>query len=91
MTQPELITFDKLSLGLAPLIVDGLYKAIVEINRRGMTVLLIEQNVCLNIEIADRGYIIERGRIVISGVSETFKWDEHVRGSISAFDWNTTL
>lgn len=79
MALPELIIFDELSLGLAPLIIDSLYKAIIRINRRGTTILLVEQNVHRSLEVADRAYIIERGRIVLSGTSESLKQDEHVK------------
>jgi branched-chain amino acid transport system ATP-binding protein len=79
MGLPQLIIFDELSLGLAPLIIDALFKAIVEINRQGTTVLLVEQNVRLSLEIADRAYIIERGRIVLSGTADALKREEHVK------------
>jgi branched-chain amino acid transport system ATP-binding protein len=79
MALPELIIFDELSLGLAPLVIESLYKAIIKINRRGTTILLVEQNVHRSLEVADRAYIIERGRIVLSGTSESLKQDEHVK------------
>jgi len=79
MTLPELIIFDEVSLGLAPIVIDSLYKAIIKINRQGTTILLVEQNVHLSLEIAGRAYIIERGRIVLSGASESLKQDEHVK------------
>jgi len=79
MALPELIIFDELSLGLAPLVIDSLYRAIIRINRRGTTILLVEQNVHRSLEVADRAYIIERGRIVLSGTSESLKQDQHVK------------
>jgi len=79
MALPELIIFDELSLGLAPLVIDSLYKAIREINRQGITVLLVEQNVHRSLEVADRAYIIERGRIVLSGTAGSLGRDEHVK------------
>ena len=79
MALPELIIFDELSLGLAPLVIESLYKTILEINRKGITVLLVEQNVHRSLEVADRAYIIERGRIVLSGTSKALKQDEHVK------------
>ena len=79
MALPELIIFDELSLGLAPLVIDSLYKAIIEIKRRGTTILLVEQNVHRSLEVADRVYIIERGRIVLSGTSESLKQDQHIK------------
>jgi len=79
MALPELIIFDELSLGLAPLVIESLHKTILEINRKGITVLLVEQNVHRSLEVADRAYIIERGRIVLSGTSKALKQDEHVK------------
>lgn len=79
MARPELIIFDELSLGLAPMIIDALYEAIIKINIQGVTVLLVEQNVHRSLEVANRAYIIERGRIVLSGKSEVLREDKHVR------------
>lgn len=79
MARPELIIFDELSLGLAPIIIDALYEAIIKINRQGMTVLLVEQNVHRSLQVAHRAYIIERGRITLSGTAAELARDEHVR------------
>ncbi len=79
MGLPELIMFDEISLGLAPLIIDNLYKAMVNINRQGTTVLLVEQNVHRSLAFADRAYIIERGRIALSGTSWDLSQDESVK------------
>jgi len=79
MALPDLIIFDELSLGLAPLVIDSLYKAIVQINGQGTGILLVEQNVHRSLQVADRAYIIERGRIVLSGTSEALGRDEHVK------------
>jgi branched-chain amino acid transport system ATP-binding protein len=67
MARPELIIFDEVSLGLAPIVINELYKAIARINEQGMTVLLVEQSVQRSLDIAERAYIIEHGRIVLSG------------------------
>jgi branched-chain amino acid transport system ATP-binding protein len=79
MARPELIIFDELSLGLAPIVIESLYNAIIEIKRRGTTILLVEQNVHRSLDVAGRAYIIERGRIVLSGTSESLKQDQHVK------------
>jgi branched-chain amino acid transport system ATP-binding protein len=79
MARPEFIIFDELSLGLAPIVIDILYEAIMKINRQGMTVLLVEQNVHRSLEVAHRAYIIEKGRIALSGTSEALAKDDHVR------------
>ena len=79
MALPDLIIFDELSLGLAPLVIDSLYHAILQINGQGTGILLVEQNVHRSLEVADRAYIIERGRIVLSGTAEALGRDEHVK------------
>ena len=79
MARPELIIFDELSLGLAPIVIDSLYEAIRKINRQGVTVLLVEQNVHRSLEVADRAYIIERGRIALSGTAEELTRNDHVK------------
>jgi len=79
MARPELIMFDELSLGLAPIVIDGLYEAIAKINAQGTTIILVEQNVHRSLEVVDRAYIIERGRIVLSGGAEELARNEHVK------------
>ncbi len=79
MAQPELIIFDEISLGLAPIVIDDLYRAIVEINRQGVTVLLVEQSVQRSLDIAHRAYIIEHGRIVLTGTAEELRQNEQFR------------
>ena len=79
MARPDLIMFDELSLGLAPIVIDALYEAILKINARGVTVLLVEQNVHRSLEVAHRAYIIERGRIALSGTAEKLSIDDHVK------------
>jgi branched-chain amino acid transport system ATP-binding protein len=64
MSSPRLLMIDELSLGLAPLVVDNLLNLIGEINRQGMTVLLVEQDVQVALEHAHRGYVLETGRVV---------------------------
>jgi branched-chain amino acid transport system ATP-binding protein len=79
MARPELIIFDEISLGLAPIIIDDLYKVIAEINGQGLTVLLVEQSVQRSIDIAQRAYIIEHGRIVLSGTAESLRQNAEFR------------
>ena len=67
MSRPKLIMMDEPSLGLAPLIVRGIFDIIKEINRMGVTVLLIEQNANMALKIADIGYVLETGRITLTG------------------------
>ncbi len=79
MARPELIMFDELSLGLAPIVIDILYEAIKKINELGMTIVLVEQNVHRSLQVVDRAYIIERGRIVLSGAAADLATDQHVK------------
>ncbi|MBQ3211400.1 MAG: ABC transporter ATP-binding protein [Oscillospiraceae bacterium] len=67
MSRPKVIMMDEPSLGLAPLIVKGIFDIIKEINKQGVTVLLIEQNANMALKIADYAYVLETGRITLSG------------------------
>jgi branched-chain amino acid transport system ATP-binding protein len=79
MGQPELIMFDEPSLGLAPLVVQEVLATIRELNRRGLTILLVEQNVAVSLKISKRAYVLENGRIVMSGAGEDLLRDDRVR------------
>jgi branched-chain amino acid transport system ATP-binding protein len=79
MGQPELIMFDEPSLGLAPALVQDLLRIIRAIAERGLTVILVEQNVAASLKLARRAYVLENGRIVISGSGEALLNDERVR------------
>ncbi len=79
MGQPELIMFDEPSLGLAPLMVQEVLNTIRALNRRGLTILLVEQNVAVSLKISRRAYVLENGRIVMSGPGEALLHDDRVR------------
>jgi branched-chain amino acid transport system ATP-binding protein len=79
MGQPELIMFDEPSLGLAPALVQELFQTIRKLRDEGLTVLLVEQNVAMSLKLADRGYVIENGRIVMSDTGEKLLHDDRVR------------
>jgi branched-chain amino acid transport system ATP-binding protein len=79
MTLPKLLMLDEPSLGLAPLIVKEIFRIIVEINRAGTTVLLVEQNTRQALALSRRGYVLENGRVALSGSGETLLGNEHVR------------
>lgn len=79
MANPRLLLLDEPSLGLAPLLVKDIFDIIREINRQGVTILLVEQNVYQSLRIAHRGYVLETGRVVLTGRGEDLLNDEHVK------------
>src|SRR6202022_3100267 len=79
MARPTLLMIDEPSLGLAPNIVDRVMEIVKVINKDGTAVLLVEQDVVLALEIADRGYVLENGRIVMSGPAGDLRRDPAVR------------
>src|SRR6059058_421082 len=79
MARPKLLMVDQLSLGLAPKVVDRLIDIVKTINQDGTAVLLVEQDVVLALEIADRGYVLENGRIAMSGQAADVRQDPAVR------------
>jgi branched-chain amino acid transport system ATP-binding protein len=81
MARPRLILFDEPSLGLAPTVVETTFGIIADIRRAGTTVLMVEQNAWLALRMADRGYVMESGRIVLSGAARDLLNDDHVRAA----------
>jgi branched-chain amino acid transport system ATP-binding protein len=79
MAEPKLLILDEPSLGLAPLIIDKLFEIVKTINGEGMTVLLVEQNAFKSLGIADRGYVLESGKVVLSGSKSELYGHEDVR------------
>jgi len=79
MARPRFLLLDEPSLGLSPLIVRDLFRAIQEINAEGVTVLLVEQNVAAALEVARRAYVLEEGRIVAEGESQQLVSQPHIR------------
>ena len=79
MAKPRLCMFDEPSYGLAPLMVKELFKFVVTLNEQGITVLLVEQNIRHALDTADRAYLLENGRIVLEGASESFLNNDHVK------------
>ena len=81
MSRPKLIMMDEPSLGLAPLIVKGIFDIIREINKQGVTILLIEQNANMALRTADIGYVMETGNITMKGSGKELLADEKVRAA----------
>ena len=76
MAKPRLLLLDEPSLGLAPLIIASLVPVIKEIHKRGVSVLLVEQNIPMALDVADRGYVLQVGRVVLQGDIEQLKASE---------------
>ncbi|MGL6221300.1 MAG: ABC transporter ATP-binding protein [Lacrimispora sphenoides] len=81
MSQPKILMMDEPSLGLAPLIVKDIFSIIREINKKGVTVLLIEQNANMALHTADIGYVLETGRITLTGSGKMLLADESVKAA----------
>ncbi|MCW5770030.1 MAG: ABC transporter ATP-binding protein [Rhodospirillaceae bacterium] len=81
MSRPRVLLLDEPSMGLAPLVVAEIFRVIGELNRKGLTILLAEQNVTMALGVAKRGYVIESGRIVLSGSAEELANDSSVQAA----------
>jgi branched-chain amino acid transport system ATP-binding protein len=79
MGRPGLVMFDEPSLGLAPVVVQEVFHAIRALNARGLTILLVEQNVAVSLKLSSRAYVLENGRIVMSGPGSELLHDDRVR------------
>ena len=86
MSRPKVLMMDEPSLGLAPLVVQGIFDIIREINRQGVTILLIEQNANMALKIADLAYVLETGRITLKGTGESLLNDERVKAAYLGAD-----
>ncbi len=78
MTDPKLLLLDEPSMGLAPFLVQEIMRIIVRLNKEGVTILLVEQNAKVALKLADNGYVLETGRIVIEGDAQTLREDESI-------------
>jgi branched-chain amino acid transport system ATP-binding protein len=81
MARPRLLLLDEPSMGLAPLLVKTIFEIIVEINSTGTTVMLVEQNANMALSIAHRAYVIETGRVVLSGTAEELKSSDQIKNA----------
>jgi branched-chain amino acid transport system ATP-binding protein len=79
MARPKLLMLDEPSMGLAPIFVERIFETIVEINQQGTPILLVEQNALMALEVANRGYVLETGFVVLEGSAADLKTNEQVR------------
>jgi branched-chain amino acid transport system ATP-binding protein len=79
MSLPKLLMFDEPSLGLAPIMVTEVFRIVQMVNKEGVTVLLVEQNVKHTLSMCDRAYVLENGRITLSGTGEEFLNNDHIK------------
>ena len=79
MTKPKMLLLDEPSLGLAPLITEELFQIIQKLNRKGITIILVEQNAHAALGIGNRGYVVEMGRVVLNGDAKDLLKNEDVR------------
>ena len=79
MARPKLLLLDEPSMGLAPIFVERIFEIVVEINKQGTPVLLVEQNALMALDVAQRGYVMETGRIALHGPAAELKTNEEVR------------
>ena len=79
MNRPKMLLLDEPSMGLAPMVVRNIFDTIVEINKSGTTILLVEQNANMALSIADRAYVLETGNIVIDGAADILLKDDRIR------------
>jgi branched-chain amino acid transport system ATP-binding protein len=79
MGTPELVMFDEPSLGLAPAMVQAVLSTIRDLNREGLTCVMVEQNVAVSLKLASRAYVLENGRIVLTGTGDELLRDDRVR------------
>ena len=79
MAGPKILMLDEPSLGLAPIIVQMIFKVLQEVNRQGVTILLVEQNVKESLDISSRGYVLENGRVVLEGAGKDLLENSHLK------------
>jgi branched-chain amino acid transport system ATP-binding protein len=79
MARPKLLLLDEPSMGLAPIFVERIFETVIEVNKQGTPVLLVEQNALMALDVAQRGYVMETGRIALEGPAAELKTNEQVR------------
>ena len=79
MAEPKVVMLDEPSLGLAPVMVDLMFDTIADLNKQGMSILLVEQNTGESLALSSRGYVLENGSVVLQGTGEALLQDDRVR------------
>jgi branched-chain amino acid transport system ATP-binding protein len=79
MTEPKVLMLDEPSLGLAPMLVEDIFRVVQQINSEGTTVLIVEQNAVQTLRMAQRGYVMEHGKIILSGTGDELLEDPRIR------------
>jgi len=79
MARPKLLLLDEPSMGLAPIFVERIFETVVEVNKQGTPILLVEQNALMALDVAERGYVMETGQIALAGPASELKTNERVR------------
>jgi len=79
MARPKLLLLDEPSMGLAPIFVEKIFEIVKEINQQGTPILLVEQNALMALDVADRGYVLETGRVALEGAASELRQNEQVR------------
>ncbi len=79
MSQPKVLLLDEPSMGLAPVLVEQIFETIIGINKQGTTVLLVEQNAYMALQIAHRGYVLQTGEVALAGSAKELRANEEVR------------
>ena len=86
MAQPDVLLLDEPSLGLAPVVLQQVFDALTTLREQGMTILIVEQNAMATLAFADRGYVLERGRVLTEGTAERLRTDDRVRSAYLGLD-----
>jgi len=86
MTHPSLLLMDEPSMGLAPVLVESIFETIQEINKEGTTILLVEQNATMALSVADRGYVVQTGEIVLHDTAANLQQNEMVQKAYLGID-----
>jgi branched-chain amino acid transport system ATP-binding protein len=86
MARPKLLLLDEPSMGLAPIFVEKIFEIVAEINQQGTPILLVEQNALMALDAANRGYVLETGRIALEGPAKDLRANERVRKAYLGVD-----